>query len=248
MREGYVVAAAAVPASPAAPGDTAAERRTVGAEQGCAELEQCVVSFAPGRSAERATGAAEEVLFVLSGRGRIGEHAVEPETAVFVAPGERYAVENEGPDPLELVSVRLPVPAGDGDGPRSAVLRLAEQQTDEATADREFRLLADPATGCSSATQFVGYIPPGRAPDHFHLYDEVIYVLGGEGVLHLPWGDTPVGPGSCIHLPQRIIHSLENAGSGPLEVLGVFRPAGSPSEAYYPDGRPAMAGGEGVTP
>jgi oxalate decarboxylase/phosphoglucose isomerase-like protein (cupin superfamily) len=58
--------------------------------------------------------------------------------------------------------------------------------------------------------------------------------------MHLPAGDTPVAAGSCIHLPRRIVHSLENAGSGPLQVLGVFRPAGSPSEAYYPDGRPAM--------
>jgi mannose-6-phosphate isomerase-like protein (cupin superfamily) len=248
MPEGCVVSAATVPASPAAPGDTATERRTIGPEQGCTELEQRVVSFAPGRSAERASGEAEEVLYVLSGRGRVGEHAVEPETAVFVAPGERYAVENPGPEPLELVSVRLPHPPGAPTGPRGAVLRLDEQDTGQATADREFRLLADPASGCRGATQFVGYIPPGRAPDHFHLYDEVIYVLAGDGVMHLPEGDTPVGAGSCIHLPRRVVHSLENAGTGPLQVLGVFRPAGSPSEAYYPDGRPAMAGGGGVTP
>jgi len=30
-------------------------------------------------------------------------------------------------------------------------------------------------------TQFIGFIPPGRAPDHFHRYDEVIYILAGEG-------------------------------------------------------------------
>jgi mannose-6-phosphate isomerase-like protein (cupin superfamily) len=247
MPEGYVVAASAVPVSPAAPGDTAAERRTIGAEQGCRQLEQRVVSFAPGRSLERGTGDAEEVLFVLSGRGSVGEHAVAPDTAVFLAPGERYAVDNPGPDPLELVAVRLPRPPGADDGARSGALRLAEQDTGAATADREFRMLADPATGCRSATQFVGYIPPGRAPEHFHLYDEVIYVLHGEGVLHLPGRDSAVAPGSCIHLPPRIRHSLENAGTGPLQVLGVFRPAGSPSEAYYPDGRPALSAGEGVT-
>jgi oxalate decarboxylase/phosphoglucose isomerase-like protein (cupin superfamily) len=32
------------------------------------------------------------------------------------------------------------------------------------------------------------------------------------------------------------VHSLENVGDEPMQVLGVFRPAGSPSEAYYPDG------------
>ena len=244
MPDGYVVASADVPLS----GDAPAQRRTIGAEQGCTELEQSVISFAPGRSAVRTTGEAEEVLYVLSGRGRIGEYAVEPETAVFLAPGERYAVENDGPDALEVVSVRLPDPPGGAGGPRGAVLRLDEQDTGQATADREFRMLADPASGCRGATQFVGYIPPGRAPDHFHTYEEVIYVLAGEGVMHLPGGDTPVAAGSCIHLPRRVVHSLENVGPGPLQVLGVFRPAGSPSEAYYPDGRSAMAGGQGVTP
>jgi mannose-6-phosphate isomerase-like protein (cupin superfamily) len=242
MPDGYVVVAADV----AAAGD---ERRTIGPEQGCTELEQSVISLAPGRSAGRTTGEAEEVLYVLAGRGRIGDHAVAPETAVFVAPGEDFTVANDGSETLELVSVRLPdPPGGGGDGPRSAVLRLDEQDTGQATADREFRMLADPASGCRGATQFVGYIPVGRAPDHFHTYEEVIYVLAGHGVMHLPGGDTPVSAGSCIHLPRRVIHSLENVGPGALQVLGVFRPAGSPSEAYYPDGRSAMAGGEGVTP
>jgi mannose-6-phosphate isomerase-like protein (cupin superfamily) len=144
MPDGYVVAAAEAPAS--------AERRTIGPEQGCTELEQSVISLAPRGSAERATGAAEEVLYVLSGHGRIGEHAVAPETAVFMAPGERYAMESAGPEALELVSVRLPdPPAGDG-GPRSAVLRLDEQDTGRATSDREFRLLADPSSGCRGAS------------------------------------------------------------------------------------------------
>ena len=45
--------------------------------------------------------------------------------------------------------------------------------------------------------------------------------------------------GSCIHLPARLIHCLENHGPGEMQVLGVFRPAGSPAEAYYPDGSAA---------
>jgi oxalate decarboxylase/phosphoglucose isomerase-like protein (cupin superfamily) len=46
--------------------------------------------------------------------------------------------------------------------------------------------------------------------------------------------------GSCIHLPARLIHCLENHGPGEMQVLGVFRPAGSPAEAYYPDGSAAV--------
>ena len=91
-----------------------------------------------------------------------------------------------------------------------------------------------------SATQFVGYIPPGRAPDHYHRYDEVVYVLEGNGALHIDGESTPLRPGSCVHLPAKLVHSLENHGPGEMQVLGVFRPAGSPAEAYYPDGTPAV--------
>ena len=46
----------------------------------------------------------------------------------------------------------------------------------------------------------------------------------------------PVAAGACIHFSPELVHSLENSGSEPMQVLGVFRPAGSPSEAYDPDG------------
>ena len=88
-------------------------------------------------------------------------------------------------------------------------------------------------------TQFVGHIRPGRAPDHFHLYDEVGYILAGEGAFHVGDESAPLPPGSCFYLPARLVHSLENFGPGEMRVLGVFRPAGSPAEAYYPDGTAA---------
>ncbi|MGZ4289998.1 MAG: hypothetical protein ACXVQZ_05210, partial [Gaiellaceae bacterium] len=49
----------------------------------------------------------------------------------------------------------------------------------------------------------------------------------------------PLFSGACVHLPARLVHSLENKGPDQMEVLGVFRPAGSPAEAYYPDGTAA---------
>jgi mannose-6-phosphate isomerase-like protein (cupin superfamily) len=120
----------------------------------------------------------------------------------------------------------------------------------EVTGDREFRVLFGPGTGYPAATQFVGDIPPGRAPDHRHTYDETVLVLAGEGVVHLvadePGGEVrlalagrdavypgavayPVRPGSCIHLPPGQRHCLENTGSAVLRVLGVFQPGGSPA-------------------
>lgn len=222
-------------------GDAAGERAVFAVGTGDRRLEQRVVRCSPGRSRPRETGDAEEVLYVVRGAGRVivdGEpHAVEPDTGVHVAPAQRWEVDNPGPGDLELVAVRLPhAPAAAG-GPRRVAVRLAEQQAEAATADRAFRVVA----GCRGATAFVGEIPPGRAPDHFHRYDEVIYVLRGTAVVHLPEGSTAAGPGDCIHLPARVVHAVENTGAEPLDVLGVFRPAGSPSEAYSVDGTPAMS-------
>ena len=92
-------------------------------------------------------------------------------------------------------------------------------------------MLAPPELGCRSVTQFVGYIPVVRAPDHFHKYDEVVYVLEGEGKLHIDGETAPLRPGSCVHLPAGTVHCLENVGPGEMRVLGVFRPAGSPAES-----------------
>jgi quercetin dioxygenase-like cupin family protein len=79
------------------------------------------------------------------------------------------------------------------------------------------------------ATQFMGEIPPGRAPDHSHTYDEVVLVLDGSGVLHAGPTDHPLAPGSCVHLPPGQVHCLENTGAATLRVLGVFHPGGSPA-------------------
>ena len=57
-----------------------------------------------------------------------------------------------------------------------------------------FLLGATPEVGCESVTQFIGLVPPGRAPDHFHRYDEVIYILEGEGVLEIGGEQAPIRP------------------------------------------------------
>ena len=96
----------------------------------------------------------------------------------------------------------------------------------ERTGDREFRVLLSEGL---TFTQFAGLIPPGRAPAHHHTYDEVVHVLAGRGVVHLSGTTAEIGPGTSIYLPPYQPHCLENTGSGPLEVLGVFYPAGSPA-------------------
>ena len=105
-----------------------------------------------------------------------------------------------------------------------------EDQSVQRTGDRWYRELIQ-----SEITQFVGSIPPGRAPDHFHLYEEVLCILQGEGFLWADGAQTPVGRGSCVYLPKRNVHCLENTGSGELRLLGVFYPAGSPAVRYGVD-------------
>lgn len=211
------------------------EETLFGPARGCVAFEQRLLRF-DGAGEERVTQDADEVLYVLRGNGAAtveGERfALSPGTALYAAAGVGWRVDEA--DGLELLSVliRDPLPVN---GARHAVVGLDTAEVAEATAGRMFRLLVP----CPSATQFVGYIPPGRAPDHYHRYDEVVYVLQGEGALHIGGESAPLGPGSCIHLPKELVHSLENHGPGEMHVLGVFRPAGSPAEAYYPDGTPA---------
>jgi mannose-6-phosphate isomerase-like protein (cupin superfamily) len=175
---------------------------------------------------------------VLDGTGRAtidGEaHGLEPGNGVFVARGTTWSVDEA--DGLRVLSVLVADPLP-GDATH-AVIGTGERGP--ATAGREFDLFACPDNGCASVTQFVGHIPPGRAPEHFHLYDEVGYILSGEGAFHVGDESAPLRPGSCFHLPARLVHSLENFGPGQMHVLGVFRPAGSPAEAYYPDGTAAV--------
>ncbi len=224
------------------------ERPTVGPGTNFQALHQAVLELDPGDSLARCTGEHEEVLFVLDGAGalRLGDddHGLEPESGAYLAPGEDYAVANTGDRPLKLISVRIPEPdasgaAADDAAQRAVVRRLADQQSESATTDREFRIVADPDTGLRSATHFVGYIPAARAPEHFHTYNEVIYVIDGEGVMHAEGNDWELRPGSCIQLPARVVHCLENTREDTMRVVAVFRPAGSPAAAYYPDGTPA---------
>jgi mannose-6-phosphate isomerase-like protein (cupin superfamily) len=212
---------------------------------GCDTFEQRLLRFGGGLSDEQDPAAADEILYVVGGQGElvVGDerHRLGPGVGAFMPAGTPWRVANDGPEPVVILSVLVREPELRG-GRRAAVVDVARQSLAGATAARRFRLGATPDVGCDSATQFLGYIPPGRAPDHYHHYDEVIYIVGGQGVLHIDGEESePIRAGSCVHLPARLIHCLENTGGDDMTVLGVFRPAGSPAEAYYPDGTLATA-------
>jgi quercetin dioxygenase-like cupin family protein len=219
-------------------------------EVGPVPLEQTLLECVSERFVSRDAGDAEEVLFVISGAGSLHAdgvwHDLRAESGAYLPPGSEYELRTAHDEPFRAIAVRVPDPEpGDASMPPPAVSvrHLAEQEAQAATTEREFRIIADPAHGgLRSATHFVGYIPAAKAPEHFHTYDEVIYVLDGEGVFHAGDRHEPLGPGSVIHLPARTVHCLENTGPDVMRVVAVFRPAGSPAAAYYPDGTPAYAG------
>lgn len=223
-----------------APGDTVGVISLFDDVHGCRKFAQRVLRFRSGTSRPLGDEAADEVLYVLEGTGtaRVGDSrlSLRPGVGVFIRHDTAWSVEADGTLELLSVLVRDPDPAP---GPYATV-DLEGEARREATAARQFVIGVSASSGCPSVTQFVGFVPPGRAPDHFHRYDEVLYVLEGQGTLHIDGEEAPLGPGACVHLPATLVHCLENTGDAEMRLLGVFRPSGSPAEAYYPDGTPAV--------
>ena len=224
--------------APVDQGDGAQTRVTIGQHCGCENLIQSVVTFPVGRTERSAREGREQSVFVLEGAGTLelhGSHALALDTAAYIKAGEQYAVENPGPAPLTALVVDAPTPDLDDVpelGERKVTVSFSTQPSLEAGIGRTFRLLVDPQIGCAGFTQFLGEIPPGRAPDHSHTYDEVVYVVEGEGLLHMSDETRELKTGSCIYLPPLHVHCLENTGTGHMRVLGVFQPAGSPAARY----------------
>jgi mannose-6-phosphate isomerase-like protein (cupin superfamily) len=190
---------------------------------------------------ERALADQQEVLYIVGGRGRLHvdgrTHELEPNMGVFLAPGETYAVENAGPEDLHVLSVLAPEDRAAAAGERRVTVRFDDQPELEASIERSFRYLVNEDAGCFDVTQFLGIVQPSKAPFHSHTYDEVGYVVAGEGFAHVGGSSIPLQAGSCFHLPPDEVHCIENTGSGPMRILGVFHPSGSPANRSYADNK-----------
>jgi mannose-6-phosphate isomerase-like protein (cupin superfamily) len=204
------------------------------------------VEVPPGGRSEGTAGPGGELWFVIAGSGRLESPAmaarpIGPDTGLWLPPGVNYSLHSSGPDGLRLDSVTLPAGGIEQSGTGDPVPRVAElsECAVEATGNRRFRVLFGPGNGCEAATQFVGEIPPGRAPDHTHTYDELVLVLAGEGIAHTGEGDHPLAPGTTLHLRPGQVHCLENTGQATLKVLGVFHPGGSPAAKKEQPGQAA---------
>jgi mannose-6-phosphate isomerase-like protein (cupin superfamily) len=172
-------------------------------------------------------------------------YEVGPDTGIYLRPSQTLTIDNSEPDPLVLISSQCPEPEsspafvspltapspGSVRPEQSPVVYLSDRPA-VPTADRWYRVLVNDEVGSIQVTQFVGSIPPGRAPDHFHQYEEVLFILRGQGRMWAGETNTTIAAGSCIYLPRGQVHCVENTGTDELRLLGVFYPAGSPSVRY----------------
>ena len=218
---------------------------------GTRRLSLYAVRLAAGSSGRVFMHSSQAVLYVLAGAGRvdIGDagFAIEPGSGCHVREGESFTIHHEGDERLELLVAVCP---GGDVAPWEDLSHVAEHAPvhfdrdhpvrvvsatnaeREATGDRYFRILVGPRTGSTEVTQFIGSIPKSRAPEHFHLYEEVICVLSGEGRIWLGDENTPVRPGSLVFLPRKQPHCMECTSEDGMELLGMFYPAGSPTVNY----------------
>jgi mannose-6-phosphate isomerase-like protein (cupin superfamily) len=222
-----------------------------GRATGARALSLGILEIAPGLSPGLRNADCDEVLYVIEGSGTVylngHAFAVGPDAGIYLKAGVPLALENTAPDPLTLASARCPDggtpasfetarirPEEGSSAPPDAVARLIDCPPEAAPDGRSFQVLIDASGSGAPVTQFVGSIPPGRAPDHSHEYEEVLVVLQGRGRVWAGRESAPVGPGSCVFLPRRQTHCVENLGEDRLRLLGVFYPSGSPAARRLP--------------
>jgi mannose-6-phosphate isomerase-like protein (cupin superfamily) len=211
----------------------------VGRSSGADAISLRVLEFGPGTSPALRNRECDEVLYLLEDVEEarctvfIDESSYEigPRTGVYLRPGQTLRVDNPGPGAVMFVSSQSPASNHVVKTNVAPIVRLSDKKA-LPTADRWYRVLVDDEIGSEQVTQFVGSIPPGRAPAPFHEYEEVLFILRGEGRMWASETNTPIGPGSCIYLPRKQVHCVENTGTGELRLLGVFYPAGSPAVRY----------------
>jgi mannose-6-phosphate isomerase-like protein (cupin superfamily) len=177
------------------------------------------------------------LVYVAAGEGvlSLGDASapVRGRSAGLVLAGEEASVRATGTLDLVVVSVGAGAERHAPLGRRELAASLDDATAGKATGARSFQILFGPANGSTRATLFAGFIPPGKAPWHYHLYDEIVWVPEGPGRLHRGDSVEELDPGSAFRLRPRELHIVENTSpDSDLTVIGVFTPAGSPSAAY----------------
>jgi quercetin dioxygenase-like cupin family protein len=219
--------------------------RVAGPSEGTKKLAQFYFELGTGNSGNISFTDSEVVLYLISGRAMINiagrEFQVVDGCGVHVRSGEAVLLQNAAEKPVCFTATicpgsesftLLPEMTTEFDArfpDRVVETRQSEQQ---ASGDRFYRLLVGPQTQSEKVTQFIGMIPRSKAPEHFHLYEEVIYILSGSGHMWAGQTHTPIKAGSMIFLPAKQKHCLECTHPDGMLLVGSFYPAGSPAVNY----------------
>jgi mannose-6-phosphate isomerase-like protein (cupin superfamily) len=205
-----------------------------GREAGARAISLRVLELPAGEHATLRNETSDEVLYVLGGSGNAGGREIHADTGIYLPPSTSLVITAR--ETLTLISSRCPddgtILDGYEPGRGEIVISPMRDRPPQRTGDRWYREIINAEDGSAQVTEFVGGIPPGRAPDHYHLYEEVIVILEGTGVMWAGTSNTPIESGSCILLPHGQVHCVENRGSDEMQLLGVFYPAGSPAVRY----------------
>ena len=191
-------------------------------------LEPRTLRFSAGPSRARTAGSRHELLYVVSGSGELeleGErHELEPGTAAFVAPGESWSVENHRSEELLLVAVSAIADLPVDETRRKRIVRFDDQPEHTASVERTFRYLVNEDAGCLDVTQFIGIVQPSKAPFHSHTYDEVGYIVEGEGFAHMTegWLLFLVNFNAENRAELRVVDAMDVAGPPVARVLLPF--------------------------
>lgn len=185
-------------------------------------------------------GQSEVVLFVVAGAAKINlagrKFTLAPESGLAIRPGEAFRAKG---DTTMLITVcpearleRLEDMEKNFDRTFPHRTAAPDAKKRQEMGDRTYQVLVSKKQGLTQVTQFIGEIPKSKAPSHYHLYEEALYVLSGKGFMWTGDNKAPVEAGSIIFLPRKQEHALECTSNAGLRVAGHFYPAGSPAENY----------------
>jgi quercetin dioxygenase-like cupin family protein len=219
--------------------------RFAGRPEGARKLSQFYLELEHGNSGNISFNNSEVVLYLTAGNALINiagcEFQANKGSGVHIRCGEAFSLMNEsnykvcltatvcpGTEDFQLSSADL-----NGFDDRYPVRVIdAKHSEKQDTGDRFYQLLIGPQTSSGNVTQFIGMIPLSKAPEHFHLYEEAIYILSGSGHMWAGESQAAVRKGSMIFLPAEQAHCLECTDPAGMLLVGSFYPAGSPAVNY----------------
>ena len=215
-----------------------AEARELVPAMDSSALSLAELRVSPGSELTIGAPDSDSLIYTFAGSGSLtldgDRHRLAAGAAALVLAGEEARLQSAD---SELAVICATVgPEADRHAPlghRELVVRLDEAGSERATGARAFQILFSPHNGSTRATLFAGFIPPGKAPWHYHLYDEIVWVPAGPGRVHTGETTDKLEAGSAFRLRPRQLHIVENlSANDEMTIVGIFTPAGSPSAAY----------------